>query len=116
MELLNIVFQRMRGSIYFSLGKAQQLISFYDMWTLKEAYIKAIGKGLFQQLSEFSVLKDGKDFRLFTKEPLNKNSFQKYSIEKGYSLSVCSQENNFCAKLEELFIDDLIKDSIYTDR
>ena len=73
-------------------------------------YIKAIGKGLFQQLSEFSVLKDGKDFRLFTKEPLNKKFFfKKYSIEKGYSLSVCSQENNFCAKLEELFIDDLIK-------
>ena len=103
-------FSKDERKYLFSLGKAQQLISFYDMWTLKEAYIKAIGKGLFQQLSEFSVLKDGKDFRLFTKEPLNKKFFfKKYSIEKGYSLSVCSQENNFCAKLEELFIDDLIK-------
>ncbi len=93
-----------------SLGETQQLTAFYDIWTLKEAYVKAIGKGLSHPLNEFSILKLGKDFKLFTKESLQKEYFfKKYSTEAGYSLSVCSREKNFCINLEELIIDDLLK-------
>jgi len=38
----------------FALSEAEQLSRFYDLWTLKEAYIKACGLGLAISLQHFS--------------------------------------------------------------
>lgn len=37
------------------LPKDQQIKGFYNIWTCKEAFIKALGAGLFQQLDQFVV-------------------------------------------------------------
>jgi 4'-phosphopantetheinyl transferase len=40
---------------FLILPESERLESFYDIWTKKEAFIKAIGKGLSYQLNKFSV-------------------------------------------------------------
>ncbi|EHJ53231.1 4'-phosphopantetheinyl transferase family protein [Streptococcus macacae] len=107
-ELASHFFSPQEKEFLFSLQKDAQKTTFYDMWSLKEAYIKAIGKGLFQPLDEFSVVKEEGGFR----QAIRKNEeetyfFKQYQLEKNYSLAVCSQEQNFCPGLEELTIDDL---------
>ncbi len=71
-----------------------QLNYFYDIWTLKESYIKCIGKGLSIPLDLFSltITKGG---IVIKPNPYPYLYFQQIPLEKGYKLSVCSEENRF---------------------
>ena len=40
---------------YFSLKEEEKLVGFYNAWTRKEAFIKALGKGVSQSLKSFAV-------------------------------------------------------------
>ena len=67
----------------------QKLEAFYDLWTLKESYIKAVGKGLHMSLSEFSiVIYNG---LIFLKHQIENQlfNFKQFSIDIRYKLSVC---------------------------
>lgn len=43
------------GAQLFSLPEAQRVDGFFALWTLKEAYVKAVGAGLSRCLQEFEV-------------------------------------------------------------
>lgn len=75
------------------ISKDQRLNRFYEIWTLKESYIKAIGKGLSLSLLAFSVLND----ELEKCCPLQKNAiqkkyyFQQYELDPLYKCAVCGE-------------------------
>jgi len=46
---------------FFALPEAERKNRFFDLWTFKEAYIKACGKGLSIALEDFSYLFSGAD-------------------------------------------------------
>jgi 4'-phosphopantetheinyl transferase len=62
----------------FVLQSADKDRAFYQIWTIKEAYIKQLGKGLSVPLTSFNVLDD--EIRILTQ-----------TVEKsGYIISICS--------------------------
>ncbi len=76
---------------YFSLSeqkylkkqkKENRLNAFFYIWTLKEAYLKALGKGLYFPLNNFSW-EDKKD----------EWQFSCFDIDPNYKLSLCSNKN-----------------------
>ncbi|PGM93991.1 4'-phosphopantetheinyl transferase family protein [Bacillus cereus] len=88
-----------------SMNSDEQINYFYDIWTLKESYIKTIGKGLYIPLNSFSIKKESRTLISYKNIPKD-FYFRQYSIEPNYKISAC-------ATREEFPQDIVIKD-IYT--
>lgn len=88
-------------------GRKREL--FYDIWTLKESFIKAIGKGMSIDLNSFCIFKSDDSIRCTTQIPHEQCYFKQYNIDWNYKLSVCSFENDFPEDVTYLDINELYK-------
>ncbi|MVO99926.1 4'-phosphopantetheinyl transferase superfamily protein [Paenibacillus lutrae] len=86
------------------LRPEEQLDYFYDLWTLKESYIKAVGKGLSIPLGSFTLRKNGESIVL---EPEETHFFKQYELDGPYKLSVCSVTREFPQAITLLELEDL---------
>jgi 4'-phosphopantetheinyl transferase len=84
---------------------------FFDLWTLKESYLKLIGTGLTRSLNSFSIYHHHDEIRM--KETGRTNNaaifFRQYPLEEGYKLSVCSYDKTFAKKIEWITVDDILQ-------
>ncbi|MFD0589633.1 4'-phosphopantetheinyl transferase family protein [Paenibacillus sp. GCM10027627] len=87
-------------------NERERLSYFYDLWTLKESYIKAKGEGLSIPLHTFSISirNDGSIVLDPATEPYY---FKTYELEPRYKLAACSSDNRFPTALTHWNIDDL---------
>ena len=80
---------------------------FFQLWTLKESYLKAIGTGLTKSLSSFTITTSGGKITLVDGAPIDHIFFKQYAFDKEYKLAVCSFENEFCEEIQILDINSL---------
>lgn len=67
LEIENIVenyFSRNEIDQLLKIKKENQIFSFFNIWTCKEAYIKSVGKGLSVDLKSFDVNVDSENFEI----------------------------------------------------
>ncbi len=92
----------------------EKLAYFYDLWTLKESFIKAEGKGLSIPLNSFAIIKNEASITLERSNSKAEYYFRQYFIDYKYALSVCAQNNFFPGEVHIIQYQNLINE--YLDR
>ena len=101
LEMASHFFSKAESAILLEQPKERQVETFFKLWTLKEAYIKAIGKGLSIDLDSFSFssLDEKININHYAKEEhLNRWDFYCASTFKSYQLSIASRIQSKDAK------------------
>lgn len=91
MDLAERFFTPRENAFLRSAPAGERHLRFFELWTLKESFLKAVGCGLSMPLNSFSVLPEGKDFRLHA-EGYPGYSVHRLPFDPEYRLSVCSSE------------------------
>lgn len=93
-SILSTCLSKNEMEYLYSKPAENQLLLFYDLWTLKESFYKCIGEGFFIPLNSISI--DSDTYNLAFEGPFNYPvSFKQYDIDPHYKLSVCSFNNYF---------------------
>lgn len=82
---------REEAEVLAQLEGKERLDCFYRLWTLKESYVKALGKGMQADFRSFSILPAGSGWAVFPPQPY---VFRQYPLAEGYALSVCAAEGS----------------------
>jgi 4'-phosphopantetheinyl transferase len=92
-----------------SLNGEEKNIHFYSLWTVKESYLKYLGKGLTRALSSFSVRKNhGRMELVQSGDFISPVYFQQYLLPENHIVSVCSPADDFSLEMNVIHYTDLV--------
>jgi 4'-phosphopantetheinyl transferase len=79
-----------------ALDEPDKKLYFFDLWTLKESYLKLLGKGLTRSLGSFSIVRKEGLFQLESEGRVDESIyFRMPLLDPGYKLAVCSYSSDF---------------------
>lgn len=88
----------------------KKIIRFYEIWTLRESFVKCVGKGLSIPLNEFYIQCNRKENVNLVSEKFNsKYFFKKMFIDINYIMSLCSKNCVNINKFNFILEDNLLK-------
>ncbi|OBA07777.1 4'-phosphopantetheinyl transferase [Paenibacillus polymyxa] len=86
-----------------------RLSYFYDLWTLKESFVKAEGQGLTLPLKSFSFELEAQSSIGFTTEGFTTEycHFKQYELDPDYKMAVCAAHDDFAQEVQQVDINTL---------
>ena len=103
--------------LYFSTAEYRSLIGktepeknrlFFDLWTLKESYIKAKGGGLTIPLDSFTIYSEQGRIRVLSQDGPEEVFFKRYELGLSYRVSACACNDDFSVGIALVDLDDLL--------
>jgi 4'-phosphopantetheinyl transferase len=91
------------------LQEPDKQVYFFKLWTIKESFLKAIGKGLTRSLNTFTVQKMTSGFSLSGDALSESFHVQSWQLPDNYLLACCCQQNAFPLQVEWIQIEELLK-------
>ncbi|WP_127507271.1 4'-phosphopantetheinyl transferase family protein [Paenibacillus humicus] len=107
MEIVGSFFAPAEVGYLQSCPPDERLALFYDLWTLKESYVKFVGKGLSLPLDSFAM-RMGTDRSISVDSALPMAAhFRQYELDPAYKLSVCSGVPDFAGQVDVVYFAEL---------
>ena len=91
-----------------ALDSKRRTEAFFEIWTLKESFIKAEGKGLSIPLNSFSFSITEGNIAFKASKNYDEWYFKHYEIDPFYKMAVCTKNKNFPEEVMEFTVDELI--------
>lgn len=89
-------FSKQEQIEFTSRVNQERIKYFYDLWTLKESYLKCIGTGLSKKLDSFTIRIDNNgNIILYDSKIITKYYFKQYNLIENHLISVCSTSEEF---------------------
>lgn len=89
------VFSSRELARYEQLSASEKVAFFYEIWALKESYIKAVGKGLSIPLSSIEMITEDHPIKVLCPYINKTYFFQQYDIKEDYKTAVCWEKEEF---------------------
>lgn len=107
-------FSREEYSYLMNVKQNEQLLAFYELWTIKESYIKAIGMGLSIPLSDFTITINEQKIIHVKESRVTGVQFdlKLYDIDPMYKLSVCSSKKIYEETFSVMPLNEFIKNHL----
>lgn len=81
---------------------------FYQLWTIKESYLKYIGTGFNRSPKSFTVHLDSPDIKIYSEQYENVKIYS-LNFDEFYKLAVCCGDNETdCLKIYKLDVDQIL--------
>jgi 4'-phosphopantetheinyl transferase len=103
---------------FFSEAEIQDLMQrcekermqyFITLWTIKESYLKAIGRGLTQHLNSFTILKVGDSYLLTGNEEAEGYGIETAQLSSEYLMAICAPLPWSPAEITHVTLKEIIK-------
>lgn len=86
-----------------AVNEVEKAEIFFTLWTLKESFLKAIGKGLTKSLGSFTIVETGHKQYSLANDPEAEGFYLKtFELCEGYKLAACAANNKFCDQIKIL--------------
>lgn len=110
-EVAKKIFSNEEYNNLAAKSEDEKLSYFYELWTLKESYIKAEGKGLsIMPLDSVKINFTDNKFESIDNSFSNNYFFKQYNIDDNYKLAVCAVDKAFPENIIQINIQTLLKD------
>lgn len=88
-----------------------QLNKFYEIWVLKESYIKCCGQGLLIPLKSFSIdIEEDENIKVTINNEHKEHKFKTFDIDLDYKMAVCSLNKKISDNIININQNTLIND------
>jgi len=82
---------------------------FITLWTIKESYLKAIGRGLTQHLNSFTICKNGDSYLLTGNQEAEGFGIETHQLSTDYMMAVCAPLPYTPCGIKHVSLNDIIK-------
>lgn len=91
-----------------SCNEEDRMHYFITLWTIKESYLKAIGRGLTQHLNSFTIIKNGASYLLTGNRESEDYGIETHELSTEYLMAVCAPLPYSPSEIKHISMKDII--------
>jgi len=102
-------FSQKEYEYLMSLHEFRRKPAFFELWALKESYVKALGKGMSIPFRSFTIIDEAGNIKLESENETAEYYFKKFFIDNDYKMTVCTLNKEIIDNIVIVSLDEMLK-------